>query len=114
MLSGTPARNAAFQGRIRNCLLSKMATVIVTMKIMPSSPDENLDSIKEQASKLIAWFGGTVGKVEFEPVAFGIKAVVFMFALNESLGGTEDVEAKIASITGVNSVQVTDVRRAVG
>ena len=91
-----------------------MATVIVTMKIMPSSPDENLEEIQAAASKMISDFGGTVGKVEFEPIAFGLKAIVFMFALNESLGDTEEAEQKIAAISGVNSVQVTDVRRAIG
>ena len=91
-----------------------MATVIVTMKIMPSSPDENLDSIKEQASKLITDFGGTIGKTEVQPVAFGLNALVIMFAQDESLGDSEEAEKKIAAISGVNSVQVTDVRRAVG
>ena len=91
-----------------------MATVIVTMKIMPSSPDEDLELIKSAAAKLITEFGGTVGKVNIEPIAFGLKALVFMFAMNESLGDTEEVEKKIAEISGVNSVQVTDVRRAIG
>ncbi len=91
-----------------------MATVIVSLKIMPSSPDEDLDSIKSAAAKIIAEFGGTVGKTELEPIAFGLKAIVFMFAMAESIGDTEGLEAKIASIHGVNSVQVTDVRRAVG
>lgn len=91
-----------------------MATVIVTMKIMPSSPEEDLDSIKSSATRLIAEFGGTVGKVDVEPVAFGLKALVFMFAMDESKGDTEDVEKKISTLDGVNSVQVTDVRRAVG
>ena len=91
-----------------------MATVIVSLKIMPSSPDEDLDSIKSAAAKIIAEFGGTVGKTELEPIAFGLKAIVFMFAMAESIGDTEGLEAKIASINGVNSVQVTDVRRAVG
>lgn len=91
-----------------------MATVIVTMKIMPSSPDEDLDSIKAAAVKLIAAFGGTVGKTELEPIAFGLKAVVFMFAMAENLGDTEELEARIAAVQGVNSVQVTDVRRAIG
>ncbi len=108
MLSATPARSAAFQARI------KMATVIVTLKIMPSSPEENLDSIKSAASAMIAEFGGTIGKVNIEPVAFGLKAVVFMFAMAESIGSTEELEARIAAVQGVNSVQVTDVRRAVG
>ncbi len=91
-----------------------MATVIVTMRIMPSSPDENLDFIKVEASKLIAEFGGTVGKTEIQPVAFGLNALVIMFAQDESLGDSEDAEKKIASISGVNSVQIIDVRRAVG
>ena len=91
-----------------------MATVIVSLKIMPSSPEEDLDSIKSAAAKMIAEFGGTVGKTELEPIAFGLKAIVFMFAMAESIGDTEELEAKIASIQGVNSVQVTDVRRAVG
>lgn len=91
-----------------------MATVIVTMKLMPSSPDENLESIKSAAARMITEFGGTVGKTELEPIAFGLKAVVFMFAMDESLGGTEELEAKIAAVQGVNSVQVTDVRRAIG
>ncbi len=91
-----------------------MATVIVTMKIMPSSPDEDLELIKSVAAKLITEFGGTVGKVDVEPVAFGLKALVFMFAMSESLGDTEDVEKKISALDGVNSVQVTDVRRAIG
>lgn len=91
-----------------------MATVIVTLKIMPSSPDENLDSIKSAAAGMITEFGGTVGKTELEPIAFGLKAVIFMFAMDESLGGTEELEARIAAVQGVNSVQVTDVRRAVG
>jgi len=43
-----------------------------------------------------------------------LNAVVIMFAQDESLGGTEEAEKKIAAISGVNSVQVIDVRRAVG
>ena len=91
-----------------------MATVIVSMKIMPSSPDEDLDSIKAAATKMITDFGGTVGKTVVEPVAFGLNAVVILFALDESRGGTEDVEKLISGVPGVNSVQVIDVRRAIG
>ena len=107
-LSSTNALTAVFLAQ------TKMATVIVTMKIMPSSPEEDLDSIAKAASGLIKDFGGTVGKTDFEPIAFGLKAIVLMFAMSESLGDTEEVEKKIAELSGVNSVQVTDVRRAVG
>ena len=108
MLFAIPARSARSQVR------TKMATVIVTMKIMPSSPDEDLNPIKVAATAMITGFGGTVGKVDLEPIAFGIKAVVFMFAMSEDLGDTEELERKISAVSGVNSVQITDVRRAVG
>lgn len=98
-----------------------MAIVIVTMKVMPSSPDEPLGPIREAVSKEITEFGGRIGTmrdgtvaIKVEPVAFGLQALVFMFSMDESLGGTEDVEKKISQLPGVESVQVTDVRRAVG
>ena len=98
-----------------------VATVIVTMKVMPISPEEDLNPIREATTSLITEFGGTVGMmrdgsiaIKVEPVAFGLQALVFMFSMNEALGGTEELEAKITTIPGVNSVQVTDVRRAVG
>jgi translation elongation factor EF-1beta len=37
-----------------------------------------------------------------------------MFALPEETGSTEALEKQISAISGVSSVQVTDVRRAVG
>ena len=98
-----------------------MAVVIITLKVMPSSPEEDLNPIKEVTAKLIAEFGGQIGTmsdgtvaIKEEPVAFGLKAVVFMFSVTDAMGGTEELEKKIAGIPGVNSVQVTDVRRAVG
>lgn len=98
-----------------------MAIVIITLKVMPTSPEEDLNPIKEAATKLITAFGGQIGTmrdgtiaIKEEPVAFGLKAVVFMFSVTDAMGGTEELEKKIAELPGVNSVQVTDVRRAVG
>ena len=98
-----------------------MAIVIVTMKVMPSSPDEPLEPIKEATTKIITEFGGKIGMmrdgtvaIKVEPIAFGLQALVFMFSMDESLGGTEDVEKKISAVPGVSSAQLTDVRRAVG
>jgi elongation factor 1-beta len=92
----------------------KMANVIITLKIMPSGPDASLEKIQEEANNLIKEFAGDIGKVEHEPVAFGLKAVKIMFVMDESKGDTEELEKKIGVIDGVNSVEVTDVRRAVG
>lgn len=98
-----------------------MAVVIVTMKVMPSSPDEDLNPIRDATTQLITEFGGKVGMlrdgtiaIKVEPVAFGLQALVFMFSVDEAKGGTEELEKKIMEIPGVSSAQVTDVRRAVG
>jgi len=92
-----------------------MANVIVTMKIMPISPETDLSKIEEEAkTKIIAFAGEGDMKSEQEPVAFGLKALKILFVLAEDKGATDDLEKDIASIEGVNSVEVTDVRRAIG
>tara|TARA_Y100000310_G_C20594970_1_gene770042 strand:- start:1126 stop:1401 length:276 start_codon:yes stop_codon:yes gene_type:complete len=91
-----------------------MADVILTFQIMPESPEEDLKVLEEKAKIEIENFGGEVGKVEVEPVAFGLKAINIIFVMDEEKGGTEDLEELISKIKGIQSVKVTDVRRAFG
>ena len=91
-----------------------MATVVVTLKIMPDSPETDQDGIIVAVSEAVSDFGGEVGKTSSEPVAFGLKAALVFFTMPEEKGSTEELENKISDIPGVSSVQVTDVRRAVG
>lgn len=81
---------------------------------MPDSPEADLKLIEKHASEEIAQFGGTVGKVEIEPVAFGLKAVKLMFIMDEDKGSTEDLENKISQQQHVESINVVDVRRTIG
>ncbi len=91
-----------------------MAQVIVTLKIMPDTPQVNLEEVKAEAIPLIKEFGGEVGKEEIEPIAFGLKALKLFFVMDESLGSTESLEESINKISEVQSVEVVDVRRAIG
>lgn len=92
-----------------------MAQVIVTLKIMPESPDADLHEIERQSKSRIASFSGkTETKTEIVPIAFGLKALKLTFVMEESIGSTESLETEIAAIDNVNSVEVTDVRRAIG
>jgi elongation factor 1-beta len=91
-----------------------MARMVVTLKIMPDSPDTNLDAIETKAKHKIAEFGGDVGKVEIEPIAFGLKALKIYFIMDESIGSTESLEENIAKVSGVSSVETFDVRRTIG
>ena len=82
-----------------------MATVVVTLKIMPVSPDTELKFIENKASEEISKFGGKVGKVEVVPIAFGLKAINLIFVMDESKGATDSLEESVAGIEGVNSVE---------
>ncbi len=92
-----------------------MANVIITLKIMPESPDVNMDELYSKVEPLIKDFTGEEEfKKEEEPVAFGLKALKIIFVMDESKGSTEELEKKISALDKVNSVDVVDVRRAVG
>lgn len=91
-----------------------MTSVIITLKIMPREPGVDLVKIENKAKELISRFGGEVGKVEIEPIAFGLKALRLIFVMDEAIGSTEKLEEEIASLDSVESVSIVDVRRAIG
>jgi len=92
-----------------------MAYAIVTIKIMPESPDVDLDKVAELAEqKIIAYAGDRDRKKEIEPIAFGLKALNITFVMDEKKGSPEPLEKEISGIEGVQSVEVVDVRRAIG
>lgn len=92
-----------------------MANVVATVQIMPESPSVDLAKIEAEAKKRITKFAGKgdMRSVQ-EPIAFGLKALKITFIMNEAQGSTEPLEKDLSSIPGVNSVEVIDVRRAVG
>lgn len=93
------------------------SSVIVTLKVLPANPDTDLAALRtavdEEIKKFLKSDKGA-DKVEEEPVAYGIKALKFIFLMDEERGSTEDLEKAITEVPGVNSVEVTDVRRAIG
>ncbi len=93
---------------------NKMANVLITLKIMPENIDVDLNIIENQAKEKIKSFGGDFVKSEQEPVAFGLKALKIIFFLDENKGSTDSLEEDIKNIELVQSVDVIDVRRAVG
>ncbi len=92
-----------------------MASIIITIRVMPGSPDVDLNELENKVMKEIKKFTGeTETKNEIEPVAFGLKALKITFVMDENKGSTEKLENNISKIKGVNSVEVIDVRRAIG
>ena len=92
-----------------------MAQVVVTLNIMPSNVEVDLHALEGKVKhEIVAFCNSQEFRTSIKPVAFGLKALNIIFVMEESKGSTEDLENNIAKIHGVESVEVTDVRRAIG
>ena len=89
------------------------AVVGITLKLMPVSPSVDLQKIKQSAEKKLKEIGGILNKIEEEPIAFGLKAIIMRLAWPEDKD-SEILEKELGKIKDVNSVEITDVRRAIG
>jgi len=90
-----------------------MAEVIITFKIMPEDLDVSLDKLEKDVKDFLNQHG-EVGKMEREKIAFGLEAINVMFIREESKGSTDFIEDNMRNIDGVQSVEIIDVRRAIG
>jgi len=92
-----------------------MANAIVTVKVMPDSPETDLGALETKIKAVIADFAGEgETKTEIEPVAFGLKAIKIIFVMDEAQGSPDPVAEKVESFDDVNSAEIVDVRRALG
>ena len=92
-----------------------MADVIVMLRVMPDGPNADLQEMQKACEAKIREFGSNIiHSVTQEPIAFGLKALVFVFLINEQKSDMEKLEVSIKTIANVNSAEVVDVRRAIG
>jgi elongation factor 1-beta len=90
-----------------------MAGAAVKIKIMPSSPNANLDEIQSKAEEIISKDQGANVKFETQPIAFGLNAIIISFAWDEGKD-REALEQELSKIENVSSVEIIDFRRAFG
>ena len=82
----------------------------VKIKIMPDSPQADIEKIKNSAIKIVEKQGGVNREYKIEPIAFGLKAVIAFFEWPEEKA-LEEVEGKFEKIKNVQSVRVIDLRK---
>lgn len=90
-----------------------MAVVAIKIKIMPESLDVNLEELKTKAIEKITKMGAKNPSSSEENVAFGLKALILMFAWPEQQD-TNELESELGAMEGVSSAQIIDYRRAFG
>jgi len=79
-----------------------MGMVALELKIMPESPEVDLEKIKAEISKKIK-----IQDSKIEPIAFGLKSLKILVVVPDKETG--DIEGKIREIKGVSEVETESV-----
>ncbi|MEX0920525.1 MAG: elongation factor 1-beta [Candidatus Pacearchaeota archaeon] len=90
-----------------------MGTVLIKIKMMPASPETNLEEIEKKVKEKLEKEEANNISFEIQPIAFGLKALIVGFAWPEEKE-LESFQETLEKIENVNSVEVIDMRRAIG
>lgn len=87
-----------------------MGKVAAQLKVMPESPDVDLDALQEELERVLPE-GAKINGFTRDDIAFGLVALLPTVIVPDETGGTEAVEEAFAGVSGVESVSVEDVGR---
>ncbi len=90
-----------------------MGIAALILKIMPSSPSDNLHEIEKHARQVLEEEGAKNISFETKEVAFGLKSIIVKMAWPEEKS-IDIAENRLSKIKNVSSVSVEDYRRAFG
>jgi elongation factor 1-beta len=87
-----------------------MGKVAAKLKVMPQSPEIDLDDLQERLEQSLPE-GAKINGFERDDVAFGLVALLPTVIVPDDAGGTEAVEESFSSVDDVESVEVENVGR---
>jgi elongation factor 1-beta len=87
-----------------------MARLVVRIRILPAEAESNLENVVESIKKSLPT-GMEMKSSSMEPIAFGLKAILGDFLLDEAEGQMDKLEESIKSIEGVGQIEVTNISR---
>lgn len=82
--------------------------VAVTMRITPQSIDVDLNRIEEELEGIVSKYG-KLHRAEKKPIAFGLSAVEAIILLDDSRGGSDEIENELKKLDIVSQVDVIDL-----
>ncbi|KAF1078577.1 elongation factor 1-beta [Methanogenium sp. MK-MG] len=82
-----------------------MGEVAVIIKIMPKSPDVDLEALKVSIKEKLP---GTQDMV-VEPIGFGLSSLKVAIVVPDAEGTTEEAEATLRGLEGVESAEIVSV-----
>ena len=87
-----------------------MARLVARIRILPAEADSNLDNVVESIKKSMPEGMEMKGHI-LEPIAYGLKAIIGDFFLEDAEGQMDKLEDSIRSVEGVGEIEVTNVSR---
>lgn len=87
-----------------------MARLVVRIRILPAEAESDLKNVIESLSKTMP-HGMEMKSSSLEPIAFGLKAIVGDFLLDDAEGQMDKLEESIKSVEGVGEIEVTNISR---
>jgi len=97
--SPTSARNADSEDR------NSMGSVAVIARVMPESPDVDLEKLKAALKKKVPG----IQDIREEPIGFGLKALKLAAVVNDAGGETDAIEQALGEVAGVERAEIVEV-----
>lgn len=86
--------------------MTSIGSVAITYRIMPEDAGTDLALIRESIRTAI---GPALRGMQEKDVAFGLRAILALALVDDASGAGEKLEAALAAIPGVGSVEAIDV-----
>lgn len=87
-----------------------MARLVARIRILPAEAESNLDNVLN-SMKTSMPAGMELKGHAVEPIAFGLKAIVGDFTLEDAEGQMDKLEESIRGIEGVGEIEVMNISR---
>jgi elongation factor 1-beta len=82
-----------------------MGSVAVIVRIMPESPDVDLEKLKVSLKKKLPG----IQDIREEPIGFGLKALKLAAVVNDAGGETDAIEQSLGEVAGVERAEIIEV-----
>ena len=82
-----------------------MGSVAVIVRVMPESPDIDLEQLKNALRKKLPG----IQDIREEPIGFGLKALKLAAVVNDAGGQTDVIEHSLSQVPGVERAEIVEV-----
>ncbi|MDQ3848525.1 MAG: elongation factor 1-beta [Thermoproteota archaeon] len=87
-----------------------MARLVVRIRILPAEAESNLQDVVELMKRSVPE-GMEMKSSTLEPIAFGLKAIIGDFLLDDAEGQMDKLEESIKAVEGVGELEVMNISR---